>query len=405
MTVEFRETRAEEYRIAADVMSAALMSRPYNDERWEKAVPSWDEMVSYSAWDDDACVGHVGQFLVETLVPGGALVPTGAVSRVGVLPTARRRGIARALMDELIRDSGRRGLPLMSLRASESTIYERFGFGLAGEFCQITLDPAKAAPIRGAASDGTFRLLRGDEILDVIPDLYRRVAFRRPGVITRPPPLSEQLFSDAIEGEKASFVVVHTDAAGIDDGYAHYETEWDDDHPDGPTGRGEIFDVFGSSDEVELALWQYLCDVDLVTRWKAQERPVDDLVRHAANDSRAHRTRAIDDEQWVRLIDADVALSARRYRSVDGSVVIGITDPILASNSGAWRVSGDGAERVDDEPDLTGDVAGVSAAYLGGTSWKALVATGRVTERSPGAASIADDLFASVPLPFCGTFF
>jgi predicted acetyltransferase len=405
VTLEFRETRPEEYRIAADVMSAALMTRPYSDERWDKALPAWDEMVSYSAWDDGACVGHAGQYIVDTLVPGGALVPTGAVTRVGVLPTARRRGIARSLMHELIRDSERRGFPLMSLRASESTIYERFGFGLAGEFCQITLDPVRASPIRGATSDGTFRLLRGDEILDVIPDLYHRVAFRRPGIITRPRPLSEELFRDAIEGDKASFVVVHTGADGVDDGYAHYETEWDDDHPDGSTGRGEIFDVFGASNATELALWQYLCHVDLVTRWKASERPVDDIVRYAANDSRAHRTRAIDDEQWVRLIDPDAALSARSYRAVSGSVTIKITDHVLPANTGTWRVSANGAERVDDEPDLDGGVAGVSAAYLGGRSWTTLVATGRVDELTPGAAALADDLFATVPLPFTGTFF
>jgi len=338
-------------------------------------------------------------------VPGGSLLPTGAVSRVGVLPTARRRGIATALMHELIRDAEQRDLSMLSLRASESIIYERFGFGLAGEFCQITLDPSKASPIRGAARDGTFRLLGGDEIVAVVADLYRRVAFRRPGVITRPPSFHDRLFHDAIHGEKASFVVVHTSGDGVDDGYAHYETEWDDDHPDGPTGRGEIFDVFGESDQVELALWQYLCDVDLVTRWKAVERPVDDVVRLASRDMRAYRTRVIDDEQWVRLIDAGAALSSRSYRNVAGEVRIGIVDPLLPANDGVWRVNGDGAVRVVDEPDLHGDVAGVSAAYLGGTSWATLVATGRVSERTSGAAVRADDLFASIPLPFCGTFF
>lgn len=405
MSFEIRETADDEARTACDVVSSALMERPFNDERWEEFLPSWRETVAFSAWTDGACLGQAAQFLVETVVPGGALVPTGAVTGVGVLPTARRRGVARGLMHELIRDADRRDLPLMSLRASEATIYERFGFGLAGEFCSITLDPRSASPIRGAPSDGSFRLLRGDEIIGIIPDLYRRVAFRRPGVITRPPSFFERLFGDAIKGDKASFVVVHTGPDGIDDGYAHYENKWDDDHPDGPTGRGEIFDVFGATDGVELALWQYLCDVDLVTRWKASERPVDDVVRSAANDARAYRTRSIDDEQWVRLIDADAALSARSYRAIDGSLTIGITDPVLTANSGSWRVDRDGAERVDGAPDLECDVAGVSAAYLGGTSWESLVATGRVTQRTPGAAKIADDLFASVPLPFCGTFF
>ncbi len=405
MSIEVRETEPDEYRVAADVMSAALMARPYSDERWERELPSWEEMVSYSAWTETGCVGHAGQFLVETLVPGGALVPTAAVTRVGVLPTARRRGAATSLMHALILDADRRGLPLMSLRASETTIYERFGFGMAGELCSFTLDPTAANPIRGATPAGSFRLLHRDEILDVVPDLYHRVAFRRTGVITRPPSFHARLFHDAIHDDKASFVVVHTDDSGVDDGYAHYETEWYDDHPDRPTGRGEIFDVFGTSDDVELALWQYLCDVDLVTRWKGSERPVDDPVRLAAHDHRAYRTRSIDDEQWIRLVDADVALSARSYRMVDGVVTIGIVDPVLSKNDGVWRVGRAGAERTDAAADLDGEMAAISAAYLGGTSWGSLVATGRVTEHRLGAASIADDLFGSIPLPFCGTFF
>jgi predicted acetyltransferase len=405
MTLEFRETRPEEYRTAADVMSSALMARRYNDERWENAIPSWDDMISYSAWDGDACVGHVGQFVVDTLVPGGNLLPTGAVSRVGVLSTARRRGVATSLMHELIRDSQRRGFALMSLRASESTIYERFGFGVAGEFCDATIEPRRATPLRGADTSGSFRMLTGSEILDVVPDLYRRVAFRRTGCITRPSSWNKRLFGDAIDGEKATFIVVHTSADGIDDGYAHYETEWNDDHPDGPTGKGEVFDVFGVNDEVELGLWQFLCEVDLVTRWRATERPIDDIVRFAARDSRAYRARVIDDEQWLRLIDADAALSRRAYRAVDRSVNVGIDDPLLPENTGVWRVDRDGAARVDAPADLHGDIAGVSAAYLGGTSWRTLVATGRVIERTADAASIADDLFASIPLPFCGTFF
>lgn len=405
MTFTIRETAPGEYRTATEVVAAALMAPPPSDERWERSLPSWEQMVSYSAWDGDSCIGHVGQFVVDTVVPGGARVATGAVSRVGVLPTARRRGVATALMHELVRDAARREFPLMSLRASESTIYERFGFGLGGEFCQINLHPRTARPVRGGATDGSFRLLRPDEIADVVPELYDRVAFRRPGVITRPSSWTQRLFHNAITGEKASFVVVHTNAEGVDDGYAHYETEWDDDHADGPTGKGEILDVFGATDAVELALWQYLCDVDLVTTWKATERPIDDLVRFAATDVRAYRVRSVDDEQWLRLVDVDRALTARTYRNVDGAVCIAVTDPILSSNDGVWRVDAGGAQRVERDPDLSGDVAAVSAPYLGGASWKALVATGRITEHTPGAAAIADDLFRSDPLPFCGTFF
>ena len=34
----------------------------------------------------------------------------------------------------------------MSLRASEAVIYGRYGFGMAGEYTEIAIDPARGAP-------------------------------------------------------------------------------------------------------------------------------------------------------------------------------------------------------------------------------------------------------------------
>jgi predicted acetyltransferase len=404
VSLDFRATRPDERRAAAEAMVAALMSPPPTDEQWERGAPSWEEMTSYSAWDDDRCVGHVGQFVVDTVVPGGARLATGAVSRVGVLGTYRRRGVASTLMRELIADSDRNGYPLMSLRASEATIYERFGFGMAGEYAAVTIDPRRARPIRGADPSGTFRLLRRDEILDRIPPLYEHAALGRVGAITRTPSFTTRYFRDAIEGTKASFVVVHSGADGVDDGYVHFENGWDEEHADGPQGKGEVHDLFGATPAVELALWQFVCDVDLVTTWRANERPVDDVLRWAASDPRAYRVRGVDDEQWVRLVDVETALSSRTYGPVDGVVRVAVTDALVPRNEATWEVDADGARRTDAAPDILTDIAGISAAYLGGTSWHTIAATGRATGDASAVAT-ADHLFAVTPLPFCGSFF
>ena len=50
-------------------------------------------------------------------------------------------------------------------------------------------------------------------------------------------------------------------------------------------------------------------------------------------------------------------------------------------------------------------IADLGAAYLGGVSFAALAAAGRVTEQRAGALARADHLFAHHPLPWCGTFF
>ena len=84
MTIEIRPTQPGEWRTAANTMAAALMSPPYDDEMWERMIPSWEDSTSYSAWEGDRCVGHASQFDVDTVVPGGVRLPTKAVSRVGV---------------------------------------------------------------------------------------------------------------------------------------------------------------------------------------------------------------------------------------------------------------------------------------------------------------------------------
>lgn len=405
MTIEIRATEPDEYRAAANAFVIPLLEAPPNDEAWEHSLPTWKIMPSFSAWDGERCVGHAGHFLVDTTVPGGARLPTGAVTRVGVLSTYRRRGAATGLMGALLDDAVERDLALLSLRASEAVIYGRYGYGVAGDFCDVSIDARRARPVRGAATAGSFRLLEPSELVEVVPSLYERVAHRRPGVITRPAEWWPRLFRNAIELKKASFVAVHLDADGEPDGFVHYETKWDDNLFVDSSGEGKVHDLFGADDSVELALWQYLFDLDLVTRWTSNERPVDDLVRHAVHDRRAYRQMSVGDEQWLRLVDVERALATRAYNPATGAVAIGVHDPVVAGNCGTWRVSADGVERTEDEADLSVAIETLSAAYLGGPSWAALAGVGAVEVRTPDAIAMADTLFASRPLPICGSFF
>jgi predicted acetyltransferase len=216
-------------------------------------------------------------------------------------------------------------------------------------------------------------------------------------------------FEKALElGGDAELVAVHTSPDGNDDGFVHYSVKWKQERGAPPRGVGEVYDLWGTSVPVELALWQYLCSVDLVTEWYAEERPDDDAVQLALDDWRAYQPRTRWDEQWLRLLDVDAALGARSYDDVDGSVTIGVTDDLLPDNEGVWEVSSTGAKRSSVDAgaaDLTGDVRDLAATYLGGTRWSDLAATGRVRARSHDALRIADRLFAPARAPFCGSGF
>ena len=308
-------------------------------------------------------------------------------------------------MRALIDDARARRLVLMSLRASEAVIYGRFGFGVAGDHAVVSIDPARVAPLRGASMGGSFRILDPSEIIETVSPLYERIAHRRSGAVTRPATWQTRQFRSAVERKTASFVAVHQADGGRTDGYVHYTVSWTDGPTVVTTGAGEVHDLFGETDAVELALWKYLFELDLITGWTAKDRPVDDLLRRAAADQRGYQQTTVQDEQWLRLVDVDRALSGRAYNGAAGSVSIQVTDPLIAPNNGTWRISATGTERTHDSPDLTVGIETLSAAYLGGPSWATLVGTGAVEVFDRDTIATADNLFASHPLPHCGTFF
>lgn len=404
---DIRPVAIDERRAASDTLRVALLSGAINDETFDAFQASWDESDALAAWEGERCVGHVASFRFDSTVPGGARVPTAGVTRVGVLPTHTRRGLLTQMMHRLLHDSHEHGNVLAALHASETSIYRRFGFAIATDAVSAVITSQRTKPWRSTPLDGSMRLLPHTQVLHVVPDLYERVARWHVGSISRPAWMWPQILKDASQPTaepygKGSFVAVHSDTDGADDGFVFYEVDWDETFAENPTGVGKVHDLWGASPAVELGLWRYLLDIDLITTWKVQLRPVDEPVRRAMHDSRAYEAVQRFDDQWIRILDANTALTARTYSATSASVTIGVHDPMFATNTGTWMISADGAERNDGPADIEVDIATLSAAYLGGVSWHdlavagALMATDNTLER-------LDTLFAVRPAPFCGT--
>lgn len=410
MVIDIRVTAPEERRAAVDVFRAALLFPPSSDADWEKpnVLDSWTGCHSVSAWDGALCVGHAASFHLTTVVPGGATLPTAGVTRIGVRQTHRRRGVLTGAMHRLLHDAVDQGKVLASLRASEAVIYPRFGFAVAGEAWNVEIDRPREMRITAPVAPGTIRLLERSEVLDTVDAVHRRVGLDRPGAIERPRWLQERYLADALGFEKAAYVVVHTAPDGIDDGWAQYSLEWPEPFALHVGGQCVVDDVWGAGPEVELALWQFILQLDLLDRVRAEERPGDDVLKFALRDQRRYVTCGRHDEQWLRLLDVDAALRARTYGAAAGAVTVAVVDPAFPANDGTWRIAAAGAERVAtaaDDADLQTDINGLSAAYLGGTAWHDLLVGGRVRQQRAGAIATADLLFASRPLPRCGSFF
>lgn len=412
MNYQVRRTTEAEWRVVADTMRLALLAAPSTDADWEKpaAAESWRAGLSLSAWvaagDGERCIGHAGAFDMQMLLPGGAVVPMAGVTRVGVLSTHRRQGVLTTLMQQLLRDSLAAGRPIATLRASEAVIYGRFGFQVAGEVNDI--DIGAGARVAAPVADGTLRILRREETLEAVFAIHARVGLDRPGTVNRTRWSLTRSLEAALAPDKAAYVVVHTSPAGIDDGYACYQLDWPPGHGTHTGGKCRVEDIWGASPSVELALWKYLLEIDLIESVRAFDRPIDDPLRFALHDQRRYAVKGRRDEQWLRLLDVDAALTARTYNPTPEVVTIAVSDPLFAANEGVWRVSADGAERVADRSgraDLVTTINGLSGAYLGGTSWHELTVAGVVTADDAAAIRAADLLFASRPLPRCGSFF
>jgi predicted acetyltransferase len=401
MSYELRVTGPDEWRTAADTMAAALHFPPSTDEKWPATVASWEGSHSISAWDAVRCVGHGAYYFFDTSVPGGERLATAGVTRVGVRQTHTRQGILTSIMSRLMHDAHEQGRPLATLRASEAVIYTRFGYGVAGEAIDYTITRPRLRPDVGTA--GTFTIIDRDDAMETIPALYDRIAFNRPGVIRRPEWMWRRYMEEFLDGSKPRQVIVHRDGGGDADGFVDVETAWDDDDR---FAIATIHDLWGRTPDAEAALWRYVFDIDLVRTVKAQERPVDDLIRWFLIDRRDLQVRSVWDEQWVRLIDVDAALRARSYGS-DETVTIAVRDRMLPHNNATWRIAGGKVDKAaaPDNADLTVDVAALGAAYFGATSWFELASTPSVEGADLSVIARADRIFQSRPLPRCGSFF
>ena len=122
MPIEIRQPDASELHAAHVAFARTIQVKALNAENFAERSKLWWGDRSFVAFDGKELVGQVGGIPFETLLPGGAMVPTDGVTRVGVMPTHRRRGIVTELIRAQLRATHERGEPLASLRASEAVI-------------------------------------------------------------------------------------------------------------------------------------------------------------------------------------------------------------------------------------------------------------------------------------------
>jgi len=358
------------------------------------------------AFDDGTLVGASRAYSFELTMPGGAVVPAAAVSWVGVAPTHRRRGVLNRMIEALHDDARERGEPAAILTASESSIYGRYGYGIATWRLGLSIERPYGAFARPVDDDGRIRFVTHDEAGKILPAVYETVRRERAGMVTRPESWWSLVLWPMTRADKAHFVVVHEDALGRADGFAAYEItgEW----TRGVSNRTlNVFDIQSTNATARAALWQYLLGVDLVGNVAADRLPVDEPLRLLVRDPRRARIDFVIDDLWLAPLDPRALLEARRYSMFDGHLVVEVTD--LDGRAVRFAVEGNEQEAqctvTDAAPDVSCSTATLGALLLGGNRWTQYAQAGLAQEHGRGRLAYADAMFVTSPPPALTTGF
>ena len=386
---------------ANDIFRTAMVGLPHlGDLAAGEIADLLEPGRTLGAFVDGVMVGTADSTGGELTLPGGARVPHAAVTHIGVLPTHTRRGVLRALVTTQLRTARDNGDVAATLRASEATIYERFGYGVAGSSATWEL-VTRRARLR-TSSDRPVRFVDVDPA--VCERIYASTRSDRPGTIDRAP----QWWAfgrrrDSRSTAHPGYLVV-CGAPGAETGYVRYRPATPERWFSADQRTVIVEDLVAADADTTTALLQFLLTLDLVDRLVFTALPVDTALPWLLTDHRAARMVSASDETWLRVLDVPRALAAREYRGT-GSVTIEVEDAVIPENSGRYLISGGEATATHDTPQITLDVSALASVLLGGVRWHQLADSGRVRVLDTAALDAAEDLFWWPRAAFAGFTF
>ena len=365
-----------------------------SDELLRVARSDADVGRTFGAFDGRDIVGTTVTRTSAMTIPGGT-AKLGFVDDVAVLPTHRRRGILTQMMRAQLDQMRECDESLSALSASESLIYERFGFGIATWYHRWKIDRRHTAMKIPPNGGGHVRFISADTAREVWPKLHVIVRDTRVGMVH----YSENYWRAALwdaefqrDGATEFFHVAYIRGDRIV-GLCTYR-------------RRErtilVFFLLGEDAEVEAELWRYCFGIDLTLEIQTWPRPTDDPLPWRLEDPR-RLERSLIDHMWLRLVDVKEALVSRSYAEA-GGLTLRVHDEFCPWNDGTYllEVGQGGAEctRSQREPQVELGVSDLGAAYLGGVSFSNLARAGRVKEHAPGALASADRMFKTERQPW-----
>ena len=349
------------------------------------------------ATDGGAVVGVAGSYGFDITLPGGTTVPAAGVTWVSVAATHRRQGLLTRLMAAVHADADERGEPVAALYASEGSIYDRFGYGIATTMRFVEIARRRATLRPDLRPDpAAVRYTDGDAATAHLERLWEVARRQRAGEISRSAAWHDVLADVAAKplgSASAAFHLVHRD------GYAAYRMteKWNGD----PEYRLDLIQFVATTPQAHLDLWHALLGVDLVATIAARQLPSDEPLPYLLTDVRPFATTVSKDGLWAKVLDPAIAFGARAYGTADRFVV--------EADGGRWAIETDGVDsscrKVRSRPDIVTDAASLGALLFGGVRPSVLARGRRLEARDAAVLRRADACFVTGPAPHCATWF
>ena len=332
------------------------------------------------AWEGSRIVGGCGIYPMGQFWCGKS-VPLGGIGGVGVVPDARGRGVAKALMLDVLRSLHERGFPVAGLYPATQRVYRSVGYEQSGERLQYQAPLASLTGFRQEVEvipveplDVRVRDLFAARYRPVHGNLDRSEAIW--GRITQP--YVGRRFAWLL-GDDGYVVLHHQPAEG-----PHWELEVVDLHAPSPATARSLLAL--------LASHRSMCEK---VRWFGA--PADPLLGLFPEPTWSV-TQA---QRWMlRIVDFAAAIAARGWpEGARGEVHLSIDDPQLLQNHGDVVLTvegGVGSVRPGGQGDLRLTARALGPLFSGYFSSSTLVSLG-LAEGSGRALTTADRLFAAPP--------
>ena len=351
---------------------------------------------SVCAFDGEELVGTSSWVQFELTVPGGKTDFMG-VTDITVAATHTRRGIMSEMMRRLLIKGLEAGQHTAGLWASESIIYDRFGYGISGGGNVAKIDTRDARFRTMPSIDGEIRFADHVKIRQIAPEVWQKTAAVTPGMMLRFDAQWDWIYNPKrirrIREHKPFYVTYDENNDYL--GYVTYSIQHCDDDLHS-TNLVHIHELIAANTVAEAALWRFILNIDLATEVIHRHHPMKSNLLWLLADPRKLSLTSYD-SVWIRILDPAQALAARTYSS-PGEVAIEVTDEFCPWNEGVYLLSSDADGSSSCEPtnrpsEVTMPIASLGAIYMGATMSYDLLRADRVVEQKPGAVAQIDTMF------------